>query len=65
MLVLGADLDARDVPAAWSIWRAQEAPDHRWLIPFEQLPRDVADLDLPFAEVLRSIARADTMPPSH
>jgi hypothetical protein len=54
--VKGADTTEEDVHDMWSAWQAATQPEHRSLIPFEQLSREVQALDAKYAEAIRAVA---------
>jgi hypothetical protein len=56
VLAKGADTTLRDVHDAWALWRNETQPDHRSLIPFEQLSPDVQALDRPYMEAIHAVA---------
>jgi hypothetical protein len=41
---------------AWSAWRAETKPDHRSLVPFEDLTPDVQELDSAYRDAIRAVA---------
>ncbi|QBI53441.1 DUF7701 domain-containing protein [Streptomonospora litoralis] len=47
-----------DVHDAWSLWRSRSRPDHRSIIPFNQLAHDVQRLDQPYVDAIRAAAAA-------
>jgi hypothetical protein len=49
VLTTGADTNTKDVHDAWAAWRVATEPDHPFLVPFDQLIKDVQDLDWPYA----------------
>lgn len=55
-LVLGDRVSPRDVHDAWAIWRNRTKPDHRSLVPFEELSLDVQELDQKYVEGFRRAA---------
>lgn len=52
----------RMVHDAWSAWRAATRPDHRSLVPFEQLSPEVQELDTPYRDAIRALAHPDFGP---
>jgi hypothetical protein len=56
VLLLGEDVVERDVHDAWSVWRTASKPDHVALVPFDELTREVQDLDTPYAEAIIKVA---------
>jgi hypothetical protein len=56
VLVNGVNVSERDVHDAWSVWRTATKPDHPSLVPFDQLTREVQDLDTRYAEAVIAVA---------
>lgn len=52
----GGSTNACDVHNAWSAWRAATMPDHRSLVPFDDLSQEVQDLDIPYVSAIRTVA---------
>lgn len=55
VLVKGKDCTNEDVHDAWSIWQNKTAPEHRSLIPFKELTKEVQDLDTKYRDVIKII----------
>lgn len=55
-LTLGTEVTEQDVHDAWSVWKNPVDPNHRSLVPFEQLSREVQDLDTKYVEAIRTVA---------
>jgi hypothetical protein len=55
-LVKGAHVTNRDVHDAWSAWCHTTRPDHRSLIPFDELTPEAQALDTKYAEAIRAVA---------
>lgn len=55
----GEDVTDIDVHDAWSLWTAyvRNNPDHPSNIPFSQLDPSVQDMDKPYTEAIRKVAR--------
>lgn len=53
----GVDCTLKDVHDAWSVWTNLRRPDHRSLIPFEQLTVEVQELDREYADGIIETAR--------
>ena len=53
----GLDCTAADVHDTWSAWMLGKDPDHRSLVPFEDLVPDVQDADLPYLHAIHEAAR--------
>lgn len=56
VLVRGTGTTLRDVHDAWAVWRNVTAPEHRSLVPFDQLPVEVQELDRPFMDAIHLVA---------
>jgi len=56
-LTKGEDTSLEDVHDAWAAWRVQTRPDHPSLIPFDQLTPEVQELDRPYMDAIRVVAR--------
>ncbi len=55
-LVAGEGTTNEHVHDAWSAWRAATTPDHRSLVPFDQLTPAVQDLDAEYRDAIRAVA---------
>jgi hypothetical protein len=58
VLIIGPDVSERDVHDAWSVWRTATKPDHPSLVPFDQLTREVQDLDTKYTEAIIAVDAA-------
>jgi hypothetical protein len=56
-LAKGLDTTAKDVHDAWSAWTAASDPTHRSLVPFDQLRKEVQDLDQPYVDAIHQVVR--------
>ncbi|MEV0220839.1 hypothetical protein [Streptomyces sp. NPDC050704] len=56
-LVQGPNVRLADIHDAWAIWRSRTRPDHRSIVPFNDLTPEVQALDQPYAD---AVARAVT-----
>lgn len=54
--VKGSDVTLEDVHDAWSVWKNRIRPDHRSLIPFDELTVEIQNLDQRYADSISSIA---------
>lgn len=45
VLTVGKDCTQKHIHDAWSLWQNQTQPEHRSLIPFEELSREVQEFD--------------------
>ena len=55
-LTTGEHTTLENVHDAWSAWKASIDPDHRSLLPFDQLHPDTQELDRKYADAIRSVA---------
>lgn len=53
----GPYTDLVHVHNAWSVWRNRTQPEHRSLIPFPYLVREVQELDRPHVEAIHAAVR--------
>jgi hypothetical protein len=54
--VRGIETSNFDVHEAWSVWKNRTMPDHRSLIPFEELTAEVQDLDSKYRDgIIRAV----------
>ena len=56
-LTKGDDVTWSDVHDAWSAWQSETMPDHRSIIPFDELDDRVQRMDEPYARAIRVVAR--------
>lgn len=56
-LTLGPSTNLADVHDAWALWRNSTNPTHQSLVPFEELPDEVQELDRPYVEAIKRTAR--------
>lgn len=56
-LVKGTGTTLEDVHDAWSAFTAGTRPDHRSLIPFDELTEEVQLLDAPYRDAIHAVAR--------
>lgn len=57
-LVKGEETTMEDVHDAWALWRLRTRPDHPSIVPFADLSPEVQELDRPYAEAIRAVARS-------
>ena len=55
-MTVGVDCTNKHVHDAWSIWQSRTQPKHKSLLPFEQLTKEVQDLDEPYRLVIIKVA---------
>ena len=53
----GVECTWEDVHDAWSIWKNQIDPQHKSLIPFDELKYEVAELDEKYAKAIIATAK--------
>lgn len=58
VLTRGTQTTLADVHDAWAAARAVTRPDHKDLVPFDQLSADIAEWDWPFMQAIHTAARA-------
>lgn len=59
-LTTGEQTTNENVHDAWAAWRAATKPAHRSLVPFDQLTREVQELDAPYRDAIRAVASERT-----
>lgn len=57
VLVVGEDCTNKHVHDAWAVWSNILDSKHRSLIPFEQLTKEVQDLDEPYRQAIIKVAK--------
>jgi hypothetical protein len=57
-LTRGTETTLKDVHDAWSVWRNTSRPDHKSLIPFDDLTPEVQELDRKYQEAIHEAAKA-------
>ncbi len=57
VLTKGKNCTNEDVHDAWSVWQNKTMPEHRSLIPFGKLSKEVQDLDEPYRLAIIKVAR--------
>lgn len=56
-LIRGVDITNEDVHNAWAAWRSEDKPNHPSLIPYDKLTKEVQDLDTPYREAIKEVAK--------
>jgi hypothetical protein len=56
VFVKGKDVNWKDVHDAWAVWKNNEMPDHKSLIPYEALTLEVQELDKEYADAIAKTA---------
>lgn len=57
VLIVGKNCTNEDIHDAWSIWQNKTEPKHRSLIPFNELTKNVQDLDEPYRQAVIKVAK--------
>jgi len=56
-LTKGTDTTLKDVHDAWGAWKHLRGNhDHKSIIPFDELPEDVQELDRPYMEAIHAFS---------
>ncbi len=55
----GRDTTSEDVHDAWSAWCSERDPDHRSLVPFGALSRQMREMDRVSRDAIRAVASGD------
>ena len=56
-LAKGVQVTTEDIHDAWAAWECDRRPDSRSIVPFDHLAPAVQQLDEPFVEAIRRVAR--------
>ncbi len=56
VLIKGASCTNEDVHDAWSVWQNKTMPEHKSLKPFDELTKEVQDLDSEYRDVIIHVA---------
>lgn len=57
-LTLGEATMEEDVHDAWAVWRNTTQPEHRNLVPFDQLDAETQARDTEYVEAIHRVCRA-------
>jgi len=57
VLTTGIYTKLRDVHDAWAVWKNKTMPEHRSLVPFDDLSKDVQELDREYTEAIAQTAQ--------
>ncbi|MGR6921096.1 DUF7701 domain-containing protein [[Actinomadura] parvosata] len=60
VLVKGQETTLKDVHDAWALWRHITNPDHRSMVPFEDLDEATQELDRRYMETIHYVATSLT-----
>lgn len=55
-LMKGSRVTPEDVHHAWSVWTRQHEPEHIFMLPFDELPPDVLEMDKPYVDAIKAVA---------
>ena len=57
VLIKGKECTNEDVHDAWSIWQNKTMPEHKSLIPFKELSKEVQDLDTKYRDIIIKVTK--------
>jgi len=57
VFVRGEKCTNKNVHDAWSIWQDNSMPNHKSLIPFEKLTKEVQDLDSEYRDAIIKVSK--------
>lgn len=57
VLTVGSKCTQKHIHDAWSVWQNLTQPEHRSLIPFEELTKEVQELDEPYRVAVVEVAK--------
>lgn len=57
VLVKGDAVTLKDVHDAWAVWKSPLRPDHRSIVPFDQLSTEVQELDRKYAVAIAAAVK--------
>jgi len=57
VLTVGENCTNKHIHDAWSIWQSKTEPKHRSLVPFEDLTKEVQNLDIPYRNAVINVAK--------
>jgi hypothetical protein len=55
-LTKGVNTTLEDVHDAWAVWRNVTKPDHKSLVAFQNLSKEVQELDRPYMEAIHDVS---------
>ena len=58
VMTVGVNCTNQHIHDAWSIWQNKTQPDHRSLKPFNELTKEVQDLDEPYRQAVIKVAQS-------
>ena len=53
----GENTTAKDVHNAWVAWMGTVHTSHQSIVPFDELPKEIADADMPFVQAIREVGK--------
>lgn len=56
VLTVGENCTNKHIHDAWSLWQNKREPEHRSLKPFNELTKEVQDLDKPYHQAVIKVA---------
>lgn len=62
LLSKGTRVTSYDVHNAWSAWMSSTNPEHKSIQPFDKLPQEIQEMDLPFVDAIKKVATSDNRP---
>ncbi len=62
VLTVGENCTNKDIHEAWSIWQNRTRPDHPSLKPFNELTKEIQDLDEPYRQAVVKVSKILTPP---
>ena len=57
VFTVGEKCTNENIHDAWSIWQTRTEPEHRSLIPFDELTKEVQDLDTEYRDAVIEVAK--------
>ena len=57
VLTTGEETGREHVHDAWALWRLDTRPDHPSIVPFGELPEEIAAYDDPYVDAIREVAQ--------
>lgn len=59
----GKEATLENIHDAWAIWRNNTKPDHKSIIPFNELTKEIQEMDREYTEAIK--ATAEVFPITH
>ena len=57
VLIKGEECTNKNIHDAWSVWQNKTMPDHKSLIPFDKLTKQVQDLDIEYRDAIIKVSK--------